>query len=178
MDIEARRSRREAQQLARRRRRLRAAGGFTALALLALVVVLLLSAGGSGKGSPTGRPAASVAGHAKRSSNEHAARTPGTAVRRSAGAGIATGRPGTEPVPILMYHVIAAPPAGAPFPGLYVAPEEFAAQMQALKRAGWTAVTQDEVEAYWRKGISLPHGKPIVLSFDNGYQSQYTQAMP
>jgi peptidoglycan/xylan/chitin deacetylase (PgdA/CDA1 family) len=77
-----------------------------------------------------------------------------------------------------MYHVIAAPPPGAPFPGLYVPPEEFAAQMRALKRAGWTAVTQDEVEAYWRKGISLPHGKPIVLSFDNGYQSQYTQALP
>jgi peptidoglycan/xylan/chitin deacetylase (PgdA/CDA1 family) len=81
-------------------------------------------------------------------------------------------------VPILMYHVIAEPPAGAPFPGLYVPPAEFTAQMQALERAGWTAVTQDEVEAYWRKGISLPHGKPIVLSFDNGYQSQYTQALP
>ena len=39
-------------------------------------------------------------------------------------------------------------------------------------------MTPDELDAYWRRGISLPRGKPIVLSFDNGYQSQYTQALP
>ncbi len=57
-------------------------------------------------------------------------------------------------------------------------PSEFAAQMQALKHAGWHAVTLDEVQAYWQHGVSLGPGKPIVVSFDNGYQSQYTQALP
>jgi peptidoglycan/xylan/chitin deacetylase (PgdA/CDA1 family) len=77
-----------------------------------------------------------------------------------------------------MYHVIAAPPAGAPFPGLYVAPGEFAAQMGALKSAGWNAVTLDQLEAHWARGAALGPGKPIVLTFDNGYDSQYTRALP
>lgn len=101
-----------------------------------------------------------------------------SAASRSTVTGTATGRPGTERVPILMYHVINPPPAGAPFPGLYVESSEFAAQMQALANAGYHAITQDQMWAYWKRGVPLPAGKPIVVSFDNGYQSQYTNALP
>jgi peptidoglycan/xylan/chitin deacetylase (PgdA/CDA1 family) len=77
-----------------------------------------------------------------------------------------------------MYHVIASPPAGAPYPGLYVPADEFAAQMRALAAAGFRGVTLDQVEANWRNGTPLPRGRPIVLTFDNGYRTQFTQALP
>jgi peptidoglycan/xylan/chitin deacetylase (PgdA/CDA1 family) len=81
-------------------------------------------------------------------------------------------------VPILMYHVIAPAPANAPFPELYVTREEFSAQMDALYHAGWTPVTMDQLWSAWTKGTRLPAGHPIVLSFDNGYRSQYLNAFP
>ena len=80
-------------------------------------------------------------------------------------------------VPILMYHVIANPPARAPFPGLYVPRPEFVGQMRALARAGYHAVTLDRVWNAWRGEARLP-ARPIVLSFDNGYRTQYTVARP
>jgi peptidoglycan/xylan/chitin deacetylase (PgdA/CDA1 family) len=153
------------------------------LAAAALAIVALGS-GGSGAG-PGSSPAR--AGHLTATSRSGARRParegrshrtrPSSQGGAPTTSGGAAGR-GGAPVPILMYHVINAPPAGAPFPGLYVTPAEFSEQMLALKQAGWHAVTLDQASAYWRRGASLGRGKPVVLSFDNGYHSQYSNALP
>lgn len=173
MDLETRRALREASRRKRRRHRTIAPTALTIAILAVAIAVLAGRSGGTSKlhTSTHDAIARTAASHARRRYGELSASSPVATDRP-------TGKPGVEPVPILMYHVIAAPPVGAPFPGLYVRPDEFAAQMRALKSAGWHAVTLDQVEAYWRRGVPLGAGKPIVVSFDNGYQSQYTQALP
>jgi peptidoglycan/xylan/chitin deacetylase (PgdA/CDA1 family) len=85
--------------------------------------------------------------------------------------------PHNHAVPILMYHVIGAPPARAPYPELYVARRDFAGQVAWLADHRYHAVTLRQVYDYWRFGYALPR-RPIVLSFDDGYRGDYTTAMP
>jgi peptidoglycan/xylan/chitin deacetylase (PgdA/CDA1 family) len=85
--------------------------------------------------------------------------------------------PGTNRIPILMYHVIQTPGPTVAFPGLWVPPAEFADQMHSLRRAGFTAITMDQAWGYWKYGALLPK-HPVIVTFDNGYASQYTNALP
>ncbi len=140
---------------------------FVAIAsLLVVAVVIVVAVVGSigGSGSATGHhPSAGSGGGSGQSSTTAASAQ----------------QPGTAAVPILTYHVINAPPAQTSAQSdLYVPADEFTSQMQALKSGGWHAVTLDQLEAYWTKGVSLGTGKPIVISFDGGYASQYTNAVP
>jgi peptidoglycan/xylan/chitin deacetylase (PgdA/CDA1 family) len=80
-------------------------------------------------------------------------------------------------VPILMYHVVSAPPATAHYPDLYVRPADFGAEMVWLARHGYQAVTLQRAYDSWTKGTALPP-HPVVISFDDGYLSQYTRAFP
>jgi peptidoglycan/xylan/chitin deacetylase (PgdA/CDA1 family) len=73
-------------------------------------------------------------------------------------------------VPILMYHVIGDPRAGAPYPDLFVRASDFAGQMRWLDRHGYQAVTLRAVWDHWHRGTPLPE-KPVVVSFDDGYRS-------
>lgn len=170
LDPAARRARREERRRELRRRRIIAVA-LVVVALLAVVAVSVAaigSGGGSSKGSAGRQTGSHGSGSTATTQGGQASTTPAAS----------SGDAPPSAVPILMYHVIAPAPAGAAFPGLYVTPEELSEQVHALKAAGWHAVTMDQVAANWDHGASLGPGKPIVLSFDNGYHSQYARAVP
>lgn len=182
-------ARRAARRRQLRRRRLMAAGGLAA-AIVAIVLMLVANpfGGGSG-GDPAGPGGKHKAGGASGpGGNGNASGGPGqgpNASEDSEGEAAAQllrnareqpdWRPHTGPVPILMYHVIEDPPASAPYPDLYVSAEDFRAQIEWLAEQGYEAVTLRQVERAWWRGGRLPE-KPIVLSFDDGYVSQYEVA--
>jgi peptidoglycan/xylan/chitin deacetylase (PgdA/CDA1 family) len=178
MDPEAlTRRRAERARERRRRRRRRRLAGAGSLALIAGVVVAVVLATLGGHAHPGRSTAQRTASGRPAGDRARAARAKRHAPATGARIGRATGRPGDAVAPILMYHVINPPPPGAPYPGLYVPRAEFLEQMLALKHAGYHPVTLDDLWANWRHGNRLP-SRPIVLTFDNGYRSQYTNAMP
>jgi peptidoglycan/xylan/chitin deacetylase (PgdA/CDA1 family) len=79
-------------------------------------------------------------------------------------------------VPILMYHVIGNPRPGTPFQQLWVSPGDLARQMRYLDRHGYEVVSLQDVRDYWHGG-PLPR-RPVVVSFDDGFASDYTSALP
>jgi peptidoglycan/xylan/chitin deacetylase (PgdA/CDA1 family) len=154
-------------QQARKRRtrtlgaRLGALASLLVVAAVVVVAVLKTTSGSNASSAKHGSGASTKASHT--SSHGSASST----------------RPGTAAVPVLIYNVINTAPASTSLsPSLYVPADEFTSQMEALKSGGWHAVTLDQLQAYWSHGTSLGPGKPIVISFDGGYASQYTTALP
>jgi peptidoglycan/xylan/chitin deacetylase (PgdA/CDA1 family) len=82
-----------------------------------------------------------------------------------------------DPVPILMYHAISPAPPGAALPGLFVPEAEFEQQMKWLDDNGYHGVTLGQVYAAWNDGEPIAKN-PVVISFDDGLQSQYVGARP
>lgn len=82
----------------------------------------------------------------------------------------------TRPIPILVYHQIAAaPPKGSPFRSLYVAPEAFARQMAWLERLGYQGLSMTALQPYLK---GQENGKVVGITFDDGYLNNLSNALP
>ena len=153
----------------RRRRALAVGVLVAALGAIVLIVAAALGSGDDGGGTP-------AASQPQRTQTSAAART--TAAAPTGGPARDMGEPGPpRPVPILMYHVVSDPFPDSPYPDLYVPKAEFADQMNALKDAGYTAVTLQEAWDSWHADGPLPR-RPVVVSFDDGYHSHLANALP
>jgi peptidoglycan/xylan/chitin deacetylase (PgdA/CDA1 family) len=102
---------------------------------------------------------------------------PEGAARHRLDAALQRGARPVGPVPILMYHAVQAAPPGAPYPHLWVPRARFHAQVAMLRAHGFHAVTMRRLAAAWAGRATLPR-RPIVLTFDDGYRSDATVAMP
>ena len=76
-------------------------------------------------------------------------------------------------VPIIMYHDIL--PEKEVF--FDVTPEEFEADLQLIRSKGLTPISLDQLVQHLSTGNQLPP-KPILLTFDDGYQGHYTYVYP
>jgi glycosyltransferase involved in cell wall biosynthesis/peptidoglycan/xylan/chitin deacetylase (PgdA/CDA1 family) len=80
-------------------------------------------------------------------------------------------------VVVLGYHAV-ADLAGEGVTAEYgVPPEQFAAQLDGLRRAGWSFVDLDRLRAGLRGESELPK-RAILLTFDDGYESVLTAGAP
>jgi peptidoglycan/xylan/chitin deacetylase (PgdA/CDA1 family) len=79
-------------------------------------------------------------------------------------------------VPVLMYHEIAD--ATATESPLAVAPDVFASQLAYLRDAGFHTLTAGELAAFLADGAGELPDRPVVLTFDDGYQDFYTHGLP
>ncbi len=80
-------------------------------------------------------------------------------------------------VPILVFHKIGPVPPDSHFPRNYVRAEQFDALLGSLRRAGYHGISFDQYLAHRRGTGTLPR-KPILLTFDDGYQSNGDVAVP
>ncbi len=82
-------------------------------------------------------------------------------------------------VPILMYHYLSVPPPNADIYrlDLSVTPQLFAEHLDAMLQAGYTTISLYQWLAHLTQGAPLPE-KPVVLTFDDGYRDNYTNAFP
>ncbi|MBP9759981.1 MAG: polysaccharide deacetylase family protein [Candidatus Pacebacteria bacterium] len=82
-------------------------------------------------------------------------------------------------VPILVYHGVrdTKPNETAEVRQFNIAPKELDRQLAYLKEQGFTTISFKDLEAYFDKNTPLPD-KPVILTFDDGWQTQYEQALP
>lgn len=84
--------------------------------------------------------------------------------------------PQDENLPIILYHNITYNYTEEN-QKLHVDPERMEEQFQAIKAAGYQTIFFDEYVDYLNGDAVLPE-KPLIITFDDGYESNYKYAFP
>lgn len=79
-------------------------------------------------------------------------------------------------IPVLLYHHVSRDDSD--LPNLTVTPQEFERQMDMLQAAGFKTISPAMLVAYMRQEPVILPEKPILITFDDGYEDNYTNAFP
>ncbi len=77
-------------------------------------------------------------------------------------------------LPILSYHNLSLEPSDS---SMTVSVDAFRMQMQTIRDLGYTTVSPQQLVDYVERGVPLPE-KAVMITFDDGYESNYTLAFP
>ena len=80
-------------------------------------------------------------------------------------------------LPILMYHKVGIAPASSQLKKLWVSPAQFRAQLDYLSGHGYQSLTFIELKKLMEEKKPVP-SNAVILTFDDGYQNNYTEAFP
>ena len=78
-------------------------------------------------------------------------------------------------LPVLMYHHIME--SGGQLGAYCITPTEFENDLKYLKENGYNSIVVADLIDYCYSGKPLPQ-KPVMITFDDGYQSNYVYAYP
>lgn len=78
-------------------------------------------------------------------------------------------------IPVICYHSINKDPSGKS--SIIISPEKFRQHLQAIKDNGYTTLTMAQFNDYILGDKPIPE-KSVLLTFDDGYMDNYTNAFP
>jgi peptidoglycan/xylan/chitin deacetylase (PgdA/CDA1 family)/glycosyltransferase involved in cell wall biosynthesis len=80
-------------------------------------------------------------------------------------------------IPVLMYHRIVPEAPKNSHHGIWVTTQSFEQNLHSLKHRGYSPITFEQYQLFLNSEFVLPKN-PVILTFDDGYEDNYTFAFP
>ncbi|NLZ69846.1 MAG: polysaccharide deacetylase family protein [Clostridiaceae bacterium] len=122
---------------------------------------------------PTATPKPSALPTKKPTTKPTATPTPETTSQDAKGPSPSPSYERHETIPILMYFSVSDEEENA----AYLSPQHFSEHLECFAERGITTISMRELYDHWENDCPLP-AKPLVLTFNDGFHSAYTNALP
>jgi peptidoglycan/xylan/chitin deacetylase (PgdA/CDA1 family)/glycosyltransferase involved in cell wall biosynthesis len=80
-------------------------------------------------------------------------------------------------IPVLMYHRVVPEAPTNSHHGVWVTAQSFEQNLISLKQRCYSSITFEQYQLFLNRKFTLPK-KPVILTFDDGYEDNYTCAFP